>query len=153
MSDALFARSTATELLIDLLLSCKEGEVVTYATMTRTTNRDIQRRDRHLLTTALNNARNVGAVFAAITRIGVQRMAPAEVQHEGRRRLKRISNAARRGGKLLDAVQPERLTAEERLGHASTRGIFASVEVAAKPTRATQSGVASRDPVVRMVGP
>lgn len=151
-TDALFARGAATAALVQLLLACPEGETVTYAEMARATNRDVQGRDRHLLETALKAARRDGrAVFCAVVRVGQQRMRPEEVHLDGARRLKRISGAARRGGQVLDTVAPERLTPEQRVAHAATRGVLASIEASGKAGSASHpSGRANRDPQVRV---
>jgi len=152
VSNAIFARSATTEKLIDLLIGCPEGEMVTFAEMMRVTNRDIQHKDRHLLTTALNSVRKESAaLFSAVYRVGVQRLRPEEVMVDGRRRVKRIVRAAHRGSTIMDAVDPARLNPDQRLAHAATRGVLASIEASGKVAKAIPSGSAGRDPVVALV--
>lgn len=151
--NALFARSAATEALVKLLVACPEGEVVTYAAMAQATNRDVQGKDRHLLGTALRAARrDHRAVFGTVIRVGIQRMQPADLAKEGRRRLRNINRAARRGGRLMDAGNGADMTADERLEHAAVRGVLAAVENQAGTLPAAQVRPTNADPIVKIIG-
>lgn len=152
MTDATFARSAATDTLISMLINCQEGAVITYEAMSRATNRDIQKRDRYLLISAMKAARNdANAVFSTVTKVGVQRMKPEEVMLSGRRRIKRIASAARRGGKEMDTVPMERLTPDQRLAHAAIRGVFAVIQASSKPAPPPSTSAANTDPVVKLM--
>lgn len=152
MSNAMFARSAAVDTLTNMLINCAEGSVVTYEDMSRATNRDIQKRDRHLLVTALNAANSeYNAVFSTISRIGMQRLKPEEVMLSGKRRIKKITKAAKRGAKEMDTVSLERLTPDQRLSHVAIRGVFAGIQTASKSTPKPTSSAANTDPVVKLM--
>ena len=149
-SAPLFQRHAATEALLKLLLACPEGETVSFEDMCRVTNRDIRGSDRHLLATARNTAlREHGVAFGTVIRKGLRRMQPQELLQEGGRQIKRIARAAKRGGRTLDTCDVARLTPDERLQHAATRGILAAIENSAERPKAP-AVQGSRDPLVRI---
>ena len=149
MSDVLFERSAATLTLIELLRSANEGDIVTYDDMITLTNRDIRKRDRHLLQTALRSLqKHDRIVFGTIVRVGVQRLKPAELTHEGRRRLVKIRRQAVRGGAVMDTAAMQRLTPTQRLEHTATRGVLASVAQTTKPEAQKARVRANPDPQV-----
>lgn len=148
---ALFDQSTATAMLVELLATTPDGQLLTYAEMARATNRDIAGKDRHVLTSARRIAqRDYGAVFSPVVREGLRRLMPGEFAAEGRRKVALISRAARRAGKSLDAAPRERMTADERLEHDATRGVVAAIERIGRER--PKAMVASRDPVVKVTG-
>lgn len=152
MSDAFFERSAATNQIVELLLACPEGGIVTYETMIKETNRDITRRDRHLLASALRIAqKNARMVFGTIRGVGKQRMRPNELMKEGGRRVKIIGRHAKIGGSVMDTAEMERLTADERLAHASMRGVLASIEQSVKEAVPKPNGRSNPDPVVKII--
>lgn len=150
MSAALFERSSATNALVQLLAECGEGDTVSFETMRRVTNRDVQGRDRHILDAARRIALGTHrASFCAVTRVGLRRMLASELAHEGQRHIVRISRSAKRAGRLLDSGDLAKLTSDQRLQHSATRGVLAALENSAqRPVVPSQTG--SRDPVVRI---
>lgn len=146
----LFERHAATEALTQLLAACAEGDVVSYEDMCRVTNRDLRGSDRHLVAAARKAAmQEHGAVFGTVIRVGLRRLRPQELIQEGGRQIKRIGRAAKRGGRTLDTCDIKRLSSDERLQHAATRGILAAIENSAqRPT--AQPAQRSRDPIVKV---
>ncbi|WP_424138625.1 hypothetical protein [Roseomonas chloroacetimidivorans] len=147
---ALFARSAATAALVDLLVACPEGGAVSFAEMIKVTNRDVQRKDRHLL----DRARAIAltehrAAFCAVVREGLRRLRADELAHEGQRRIKTIKAAAKRGGKIMDSGDAARLKPEQRLQHAAVRGLLSAIETTAGTPQAP-AAKGSRDPYVRI---
>lgn len=152
-NNAFYARSAATNVIIDLLRGCAEGNTVTYKAMITATNRDIYRRDRHLLTSALRVVTRFDKiVFGTIMTVGVQRMRPNELAAEGGRRIRIISRQAHRGGIIMDTATMERLTPNERLEHASMRGVLASIEDTARGIPPKPNPGGNKDPIVRLTG-
>lgn len=143
-----FERSAATDTLVELLATCPEGETVTWAEMQRATNRDVTGADRYLVTSARRVAHHQhGAVFGTIIRVGLRRLWPAEHTKEGRRRVKLIGKAARRGKKVMQAADLRRMTKDEMLTHSAVAGVLQAIDHSTRsgPMRSVKR--ANSDPV------
>lgn len=87
----------------DLLAATPRGETVSFATVTATIGRDINR-CRHVLHTALRVAeRETGACFASVRGVGYRRLAPEEIVKVGQTARARIRGYARRGRRTIQA--------------------------------------------------
>ena len=145
---ATFERSQAVDALVDLLMACAEGEVVTWDAMRLATNRDITGRERHLVQSARRIALRKGAAFGTVIGGGLKRLRPNEHTPEGQRRVKLIGRAARRGECVVAAADVARLEPNERLAHANTAAVLNALRSQARRQPEQKHRGGNADPVV-----
>lgn len=94
-----------TRALADLFIATEIGGVVTFAAMTAAIGQDIATR-RHLMPSALSvAARESGAIFGSVRRVGYKRIAPEDAHILGAHVRRRIRRSAKRAGDaMLSAI-------------------------------------------------
>lgn len=112
-----------TRALADLLCATSVGGTVTYADMTKAIGRDIMSR-RYLIPRAISlAAKEAGAIFGGVRRVGYQRLAPSEAHILGAHVRGRIRRSAKR---TSDAITSALATAND-MPDAERRRAFAEV--------------------------
>jgi hypothetical protein len=86
-----------TRILVSILQKVQPDDTVGYAQLNDAIGRDVQQAARYILQSARNiAARDHGAVFGVISRVGLKRLTPAEVPAIGDSAMKSIRRKARR---------------------------------------------------------
>ena len=90
--------------LYECLKQSQIGEVVTYADLSRLIGRDVQRKYRHLLTSACRRCLGDDMVVECVHGIGVKRLADTEIIGVGEHALPKIRRLANRVSRKLNAI-------------------------------------------------
>jgi hypothetical protein len=101
-----FKRSAETKWLIERLLKAECGEVVTYDELSQIAEEDVQKQNRHILSSALRILRNEYKIaFGCEQGIGVKRLDSVGVIGELHNHTRQIRNKAKRGIKFSGCIQ------------------------------------------------
>lgn len=115
--------SPDTRALVDLLTATTVGGTVTYADMTAAIGRDIHAR-RHLIPRAITlAAKEAGAIFGSVRRVGYQRLAPTDAHILGAHARGRIRRSAKRASDAIHSA----VTVANDMPDAERRRAFAEI--------------------------
>ena len=132
-----FQQSLDVKTLIDILLSAKIGETVTYEKMGAAIGRNI-RLSRHMISSALRNVQNSHQfVFSCVPNVGYKRLNNSEIVGKGEQFIKHIKRTSKRGAKNMACVQYDALSQNEKTAHNTRMTVFAMVQdnVSTKTTK------------------
>lgn len=144
-----FERSAAVDALVEMMLGCEVGSVVSWAQMKLVTNRDITGDERHLVSSARRIVITQHRIaFGTIRGVGLQRLKPGEHALEGRRRVKLIGKAARRGKKVMQSADIAQLTKDQVLTHSAVSGVLQAIDHSSRQRLPKTEQRGNSDPVV-----
>jgi hypothetical protein len=138
-----FERSADIEKCTEFLRNKSEA---TYGELSTLLNRDIQGRDRYILTAARNRLEREGIVFAVMTGVGIRRATDAEVAAMSTTAaIHKIKRTVGRSRKRHKAVNTQGLTAEERDNFFVGIAVIGAVGQAARAAFRTRLTKATRE--------
>lgn len=125
MAKSIPEMSLDTRTLVAMLRAVPVGDVLTYAAMSEATGRDIANRHRYLLQSAINVCLRAGAVFAAVSGVGMKRLKDEDIVSVGVATITHVRRAAKRGVIKLGAVQNfAAMPAERQIEHNAAMSIL-----------------------------
>lgn len=101
--------------LADFLAALPVGEVATYAQLSQTIGRNVQKGAGYILAAARDVVeKEAGAIFGTIHRVGVKRLTGQEAIGVGAQTGRKIKRAARRGISRLGRIRDNSLSDDDR---------------------------------------
>jgi hypothetical protein len=149
--------SVDTQTIERLLWDVPVGEVISYETLSKAIGRDVQRRARHILTSAVRRVqREKQMVFAAVNDVGLKRLSDSGVIGVGAQAVVEIGRKSRRTVKKLACAKYEALSKDEQTQHnvlVSQLGMLAHVTSAnsQKKLEAKVEEAQAKLPVAKML--
>lgn len=109
----------------DRLQAARVGDVISYAALETLTRREIQGKDRYVLSTAIRACLRDGIAFGTVRKIGMKRLADAEVVTDASSAIPRIRRLARNASRKMVAISDfDSLPNEAKVRHNAVLSIF-----------------------------
>ncbi|MBP8234614.1 MAG: hypothetical protein KAY22_20165 [Rhizorhabdus sp.] len=133
--------------LTAMLAQVSIGGVLTYSTASAAVGRDIQDRHRHLMEAARERAeKELGCLFECVRNVGIKRMPSADAPEIGLAAIRRVKNAAKRGGRRLERINTNSLSEGETRRVVAYRSMLGAIALIADGNKA-RTIAAVADPV------
>ena len=125
-----FIISVDTTRLVEKLLSVTPGDFISYEDLSNEIGRNVREEARGQLNYARTKILNESRVdFVPLPGKGLRRLTDAEVANSGLKHLRRVRNAARRGGRHMGAIQDfNALANEDKIKHTSALAALGAME-------------------------
>lgn len=115
------------------LIATAPGEIITYLELNDLVKRDVQHLHRGILETARRKAQREDSIeFAPVRGTGIKRLHNNEISGVASEKMRRASRVARKGLRMLNSVDYQSLTQEERVGYNTTAAGLKMVETIGK---------------------
>lgn len=109
--------SHEVRMICERLEKTSPGDIVTYEELGKLIKGDVRTRAKHKLRSACDRMLKAGAVFGAVTNVGIQRLTDEESVMTQASYLKRQRRAARRQTMRLTSVDYDQLPAAAKVAH------------------------------------
>lgn len=129
----MFELNPDTRLLTDMLLTMRQGEVLTYTEMARKLSRQIDGSDAYLQSARRRAEKEDGFVFVFERKSGLKRLTDAEIVSLGEAGAKGLRRKARKEARRVANVKDyEALSDADKARHQGALALFGAIVSAAK---------------------